>query len=693
MSNRDLKTAGLPGRINPEGAAMRSSTLRLRAINFVLLAIFGEAALAADTSTTNLVLITIDTLRADYLSCNGSSKVKTPRLDRLAREGVNFTRARSPVPLTLPAHASIFTGNYPPTHGVRDNSGYRLPDRELSLAEVLRDYGYHTAAFVGSFALDRRYGLAQGFDFYDNHVWSDVAELETLEAERPAEEVLAAFLEWLGRLEGERPFFAWVHFYDPHAPYEPPEPYRSLYPRDLYAGEVAYTDAVLGKMVDELSKRGDLSATLLAVVGDHGEGLGEHGEMTHSLLIYNSTLHVPMLLRGPGLEPAGRVVPDLVRIIDLAPTLLDYLDLSPAHGEGVSLRSLIERDQPDVPLGEGMVAYSESLYPQVKLGWSALRGLETRDYRIIMAPRPELYDLRADPGETANLLAVEPGVYREIKRQLVELLQGFAEPGDAAAPSLDSDELDMLRRLGYLSGSDTAGERADSSIDPKDHLDLWHRLQLSVVQFAAGKYRAAADTLIAVLAQDPGMLIAYDYLGTCYQKLSQPARAEATYREAINRGLESARIHHELGRILLMRMDPVAAESELRIALELDPRRVAAHYDLAQALRATGDLTAAVEEYRVALEINPDYLWAWSSLGITLASMKKQHEALVAFRRVVVIDPSVALGYFNLAVQLERMGVRGEALASYRRFLELSEGQDLDAQRQLAEAAIAQLSH
>ena len=169
-------------------------------------------------------------------------------------------------------------------------------------------------------------------------------------------------------------------------------------------------------MVDELSTRGDLSATLLAVVGDHGEGLGEHGEMTHSLLIYNSTLHVPMLLRGPGLVPAGRVVPDLVRIIDLAPTLLDYLDLSPAHGEGVSLRSLIERNQPDVPPGGGMVAYSESLYPQVKLGWSALRGLETRDYRMIMAPRPELYGLRADPGETANLLTAEPEVYREITR-------------------------------------------------------------------------------------------------------------------------------------------------------------------------------------------------------------------------------------------------------------------------------------
>ena len=665
--------------------------MRVRDLSFLLVTVIGGPALAAAVSTTNLVLITIDTLRADYLSCNGSSKVKTPRLDRLAREGVNFIRARSPVPVTLPAHASILTGNYPPTHGVRDNGTYRLPEQQLSLAEVLEARGYRTAAFIGSFVLDRRYGLAQGFDVYDDRVWSDVDELETLEAERPAGEVLAALRRWFDKLEGERPFFAWIHLYDPHAPYEPPQPYRSRYPRDPYAGEVAYTDAVVGKIVDELQIRGHLSATLLAVVGDHGEGLGEHGELTHAVLIYNSTLHVPMLLRAPELVPAGRVIPDLVRTIDLAPTLLDYLGISPVLGEGVSLRSLIERDMRAKPSGDGMVAYSESLYPQLKLGWSALHGLETRDHRVIVAPRPELYDLRVDPGETDNRLAAEPGVYQRIKRQLVELLQGFEEPSGETAPPLDPDELDMLRSLGYLSGSETATQRAGSSIDPKDRLDLWNRLHLAVAQFAAADYRAAADTLTAVLAEEPGMLIAYDYLGTCYQKLSQLDLAELTYRQALGRGLKSTRLHHQLGRIYLKRGDPAAAESELRIALELDPRRVAAHYDLGQSLRAAGDLPAAAEEYRAALAINADYLWAWSGLGMTLAAMKQEDEALAAFRRVVEIDPSAALGYFNLGVQLERMGIREEAMATYRRFLELSEGQELDAQRQQAKVAIEHL--
>ncbi len=288
----------------------------------------------------SLLLITIDTLRADALSCNGSKKVSTPQLDLLARGGVNFTRARSSVPLTLPAHASIMTGNYPPVHGVRDNGTYRLAEEQVTLAEVLDRQGYETAAFIGAFVLDRNFGTAQGFDVYDEGSWGAADTLGNLAAERNAKAVYDAFSKWLEGRAGGEPFFVWIHLYDPHAPYIPPEPYRTQYADDPYAGEVAYSDAMVGRIVEDLRSRGLLDSTLVAVVGDHGEGLGEHGEQTHSLLIYNSTIHVPMLLYLPGLIPSGKTVAQLTRTIDLAPTILDYL--------GVSL-DLWARDEPPSP--------------------------------------------------------------------------------------------------------------------------------------------------------------------------------------------------------------------------------------------------------------------------------------------------------------------------------------------------------
>jgi arylsulfatase A-like enzyme len=284
-------------------------------------------------TTPNLLLITLDTVRADHLSCNGSKKVQTPHLDLLARAGVNFTRARTSVPLTLPAHASIMTGTYPPVHGVRDNGSFRLPEEQLTLAEVLAGHGYETAAFIGAFVLDRDFGLGQGFDDYDEGHWGNINTIESLAAERNADAVYDAFSDWLESRNRGRRFFAWIHLYDPHAPYVPPEPFRKRYASDPYAGEIAYTDSVVGKIVADLESRKLLGSTLIAVVGDHGEGLGEHGEQTHSLLIYNSTLHVPMLLFSPRLVPAGKTIDQLTRTIDLAPTILDYLGLQRSFGK------------------------------------------------------------------------------------------------------------------------------------------------------------------------------------------------------------------------------------------------------------------------------------------------------------------------------------------------------------------------
>jgi choline-sulfatase len=650
-------------------------------------------ASARSEGPRSLLLITLDTLRADHLGCNGSGSVRTPNLDRLAREGVNFTRARSPVPLTLPAHASILTGNYPPTHTVRSNGEYVLPAGQLSLAEVLAARGYRTAAFVASFVLDRRFGLAQGFDHYDDRVWSGVEEIEQTEAERTADEVFAAFADWLASEAGPGPRFVWIHLYDPHAPYAPPEPFRTEYAGNPYAGEVAYTDAVVGRLIDAARGSEQLGEMLIAVVGDHGEGLGEHGEQTHSLLIYNSTLHVPMMLWGPGVLPRGRRVDDLVRIIDLAPTLLDYLGLAAEHGQGVSLRYLVE-DRAPQPEEEVFTAYSESLYPELALGWSPLRALEDSEYRLIQAPTPELYAMGTDPRETENLARSAAVEHEELRRQLVELVESFAEAdgGDAGSvDTLDPETRARLESLGYLASSGPSRPPAGPPVDPKDKIALWNQIQLGIAQLGSGDPRAAAETFEAVLQSDPDIPLAYEYLGTCWQKLSAADQAEKVYRQAIGRGVESARLHHELGRILLQRGDRKAAERELQAALALDRHSVVAHFDLANLYRTGGQLGLAAEHFNEALRLNPSYLWAWNGLAMTLAQQGAIPEATAAFRRVVDIAPDEAPGVFNLAVHLERAGQSREALTTYRRFLELATNGELGAQRRLAEQAVERL--
>jgi arylsulfatase A-like enzyme/Tfp pilus assembly protein PilF len=643
--------------------------------------------LSAAENTPNLLLITLDTVRADHLSCNGSTKVSTPQLDRLARGGVNFTRARTSVPLTLPAHASILTGSYPPVHGVRDNGSYRLPEQQLTLAEVLGRYGYETAAFIGAFVLDRSFGLAQGFDTYDAGDWSDVSGLQNLAAERDADAVRDAFSKWLQGRTGEGPFFAWIHLYDPHAPYVPPQPFRTRYADNPYAGEIAYTDAVVGKIVGDLESRKLLSSTLIAVVGDHGEGLGEHGEQTHSLLIYNSTIHVPMLLHLPGLIPAGKTVDHISRTIDLAPTILDYLGFSQAIGQGTSLRPLVEGTDLD---GE-IMAYSESLYPSLNLGWSELRALEADGHRFILAPRPELYVLAEDPGEAENRIDALPEVADRLEGSLVSLMETMPESGGRAEQAIDSQTQEMLRSLGYVSSGHSRKTEKASGEDPKDNIELWTKIESGLALFNLGDDSGALDFFKRALAEDSGIPILYDHIGWSYIRLNQYDRAEKIYRQAIEHGFDAADLRANLGLIYYRWGEYEKAEQELQTALKLEEGNLTAHYRLADVFRATRSYAKAVEHYRRVLEIDPSYVWALNGLGMTLALEGKNDEALSAFREAVRKAPASAPGYLNLAVHLERMQRFPDALEAYEKFLDFSSGEEYARQREVAAAAISRL--
>ncbi len=643
--------------------------------------------LSAGEDRRSLLLITMDTLRADYLSCNGSEIVETPNLDRLAENGVNFTRARTPIPLTLPAHASILTGSYPPVHGVRDNGTYRLPGGELTLAEILEERGYETAAFIGAFVLDGRFGLGQGFDLYDDQIAGDVSMLENLEAERDADAVVAAFSEWLDGYDGDKPFFAWVHLYDPHAPYVPPEPYRSRYAADLYAGEVAFADAAVGKLVTGLRSRKIFDSTLVAVVGDHGEGLGEHGEQTHSVLIYNSTLHVPMLLHAPGLIPRGKEVSHLVRVIDLAPTLLDYLGIAPSLGQGTSLRPLVENGS----IGDELTAYSESLYPRLNLGWSELRAIESGKYRFILAPREELYDLSEDPGETVNRVDSLPEVAVELRRRLEKTIEPAESSDDSVRRPIDAETQAMLESLGYLSTAGSSVKPGGASVDPKDKMEIWNQIQFGLFLFGRGNYVGALDILTKAAASESNMPILYANIGSCYMRLEQHSEAERVYRQALERGIDSADFHVNLGVIYYRRGDLEEAEQELQTAIALKEHNVPAHYRLGDVYRADKRYPKAVEHYRRALEINPHYIYASNGLGMALAMQGKSAEALQTFREVVQDNPEGARGYINLAIQLERMKRNEEALEAYQKFMSLADEEEFARERQRAAAAIEKL--
>jgi arylsulfatase A-like enzyme len=414
-----------------------------------------------------VILITLDTTRADYLSAYGSSQAFTPNLDRLAAGGVVFEQAMTTAPLTLPAHASLFTGLLPPRHGVRDNAG-ALAGHHETLAARLQQHGFQTAAFVSSAILKADRGLAAGFESYDDRRASSRAVAGGLQ--RPANETIDAALRWLkDRLE--RPFFLWLHLYDPHAPYDPPEPIRTAYRDNPYAGEVAFADAELGRLTEFLDARGLLARTAVIVTADHGESLHEHGEAGHGIFLYQSVLHVPLIIRAPGLT--ARRVTAVTRIVDVMPTILDLVgvDRPATRLDGISLLE-VARGGTDPELD----AFAESQYP-LQFGWSPLRSLRNGRFKLIAAPRPELYDLERDPTEQHDLFSARPALGRALAQRLVEMEGDAPVHAGVADSSPGPDIAERLGALGYVAPAPSAATAGYGSLpDPKDHIGELNRL-------------------------------------------------------------------------------------------------------------------------------------------------------------------------------------------------------------------------
>jgi arylsulfatase A-like enzyme/predicted Zn-dependent protease len=464
----------------------------------------------------NVLLITLDTTRADHLPAYGYKNVKTPGLDRLADTSLIFDDAIAQVPLTLPSHTSILTGQLPVGHGVRDNEGYLVDPKATSLAAILKAGGYTTAAFVSAFVLDSRFGLNQGFDSYFDH-FNGYREVNRDEIQRTAEETEAEVEKWLPANKDKR-FFCWVHFYDPHEPYDPPEPYATTYAANRYDGEIAYMDRYVGKLLAKLDELRLADRTLVIVTGDHGEGLGEHDETTHAMFLYSTTLRVPLLIRVPG--GSGRRIPGIVRHIDLAPTVLDLLGFPPsATMQGSTLVPVINGTETSK-----RVAYSESLYAELHYGWSPLKSVTTERYAFIESPKSELFDRRSDPRQLHNLIQEQEAIAKDLRDELHAITDQFTRKDLKGPQPMDAEAQEKLRSLGYL-GSPAQSTAESLKVDPKDMGRLVSAIGQGFRALSRRDFQEALRLVVPVVEADPKIVDAHLVAGAAYSNLQQYDKA------------------------------------------------------------------------------------------------------------------------------------------------------------------------
>jgi arylsulfatase A-like enzyme/Flp pilus assembly protein TadD len=611
------------------------------------------------------VIVSIDTCRADQLGCYGAAADVTPQLDALAREATLFENAISPVPITLPAHASMLTGTIPPYHGVHDNGDYRLAPDNVTLAELLRADGFATGAMVGAFVLDSQFGMDQGFDTYDDEFEAEFEEASI--TQRRAEEVSRRAIAWLQEHRHER-FFLFLHYYDPHMRYDPPEPFRTRFADRAYAGEIAYTDHCIGEVIDTLKALDLYDSTLIIVTADHGEMLGEHGEQTHSYFVYQGALHVPLLIRVPGQQQPRRVAAR-VGLVDIVPTVLGSLGIE-AEGviQGTDLTPGLLGD--DSTFSDRRL-YCESIEP-TKYGCNPLMGLVGASWKLILSNRSELYDLASDPAESNDLARSRPEQAVQLRVELSDRLQGSVVDR-GRNEGLDAEARQRLRSLGYLSGVGATGalEIEPDREDAKDLID-YHELNMATpLAIDRGEHAAAERLIRDMLDLRPDLPNAYRRRAELELARDAPARAVEALRLAAELAPGDAEVRFELGRGLARLGAHSEAIPQYRRGLELAPTDVEGHVDLGISLRAVGEGEQALVHYRRALELEPQNVEACINLGNALVAGGDLDGAVAQYRRAVALAPHSADAHRNLGLALHRGGESSGAIEQLRRALQL----------------------
>ncbi len=572
----------------------------------------GTGAGARGGGAPTVVLVSIDTLRADRLGCYGRNNAQTPNIDRLAIGGALFMRAQTSAPITLPAHASLMTGRSLPGHGVNDNLTYVLPPEIPALAESFKKGGYATGAFVSAALLGARYGLARGFDRYDDAMPKAAPTGGAVFnfGERPGRATVDQALSWLATQQ-RAPAFLWVHLWEPHAPYTAPREFAALFPGDPYQAEVAAVDAAVGQLVDGIAAlRGD-GKLLVVVVGDHGEALGEHGEQTHGIFLYQATMHVPFVVHGPGWGvKAGRVEPP-VGLVDVMPTLLDLAKLpTPGPTDGVSLAPVLAGTAPAPPAGHGLLA--ESHVPRIEHGWSGIRAYVDGDLKLIDAPRPELYDLASDPRETRNLVEARTPDATGVRTAMTDHLRRSkaSAPSASAKRSATEEEIAMLNSLGYASSgrpdSGDDGPLVDpKGVDPKDRIAFITQLDTAMAMVQSGKAPAAVPMLRALRKQEPENVSVLTQLGQGLILTGALDEALAVFRETVRIAPAYGLGWHRIGQLLDHKKDLAGAEQAYQRAIETDPLDTTLYKALAGILDERGRTKEAVTLLEHAQRIDP----------------------------------------------------------------------------------------
>ena len=620
----------------------------------------------------NVVVITLDTTRADRLGAYGFPGVQTPVIDSLAGEGILFRGAQSVTPLTLPSHTSLFSGTYPPHHGVRDNGGFIVPDELTTLAEIYKAGGYDTAAFIAAYVLDSRWGLNQGFDTYvDDFDIRGQRFISMGGVQRPANEVIDAALDWMDQGR-DAPFFLWVHLYDPHAPYEAPEPYKSRYSLTPYLGEIAFMDSQVGRLLQHLETTGEKDETFVVLAGDHGESLGEHGEVQHGFFIYEEATHVPLIFRTPFTELAGVESTEVVSLIDVMPTILEMSGLTtPEAVQGRSLTPLFVEGAAEA---EHRFVYSETFYARYHYGWSELTSIRDDRYKLIMSPDPELYDLTEDPGETTNLVASDPELYSSLEAGADEFVTEIGRDGaNGEFMAVDDETLAKLASLGYVGSFGPTDRGADEErASPRQKIGIYNKSIQARQRMQQERYEEAEALLQEILSEDARVLDAYQTLAQLYDLQERFAEAADVYKQAIPLKPEDPHAYINLAETQIKLGLVAEAEKTALDALDFVEPNAHIYYLLGNVSRMQGRLAESIAYYEDCLEVNPESASAYSGLAGAYFEVEDLQRAQDNARTALALDDSLPSMHFTLAAIHEERGELRQATTEYLREIEIS---------------------
>ena len=685
--------------------ALKSGFQLLLCVAALVAQLPAATAQAGPKALRNVILITIDTVRADHVGCYGAKEVQTPTLDGLAHDGIVFERAISQVPLTWPSHAAILTGSYPFQNGVQDFTGQPLEARFRYVAQAFHQHGYATGAVVSAFVLDRSWGLARGFDFYDDSFPPETFANKALGlVERPAGESVSRALAWLQK-NPRRPFFFWLHLYDPHSPYDPPEPYRSQYRGHPYDGEIAYADHELGRLITWLKRNQLYDRSLIVFLSDHGESLGEHGEQEHGFFIYNATVRIPLIVKPPagsGVR-SGRVSRP-VETTAVAPTLLHF----------TGIQDTIEKQFPSHGLFGGAAeaadeGYSETFYPFSSFGWSPLHALETSHYHYIDAPEAELYDVTADPEEKKNLAPEQAAVVAVFKEKLKTRLQNHPfTPTQEASAQLNPDALEKLRSLGYAAyRAPLSAEALASGLpDPKSKLWEFNEILKAEDALQVGDVARAEEILSPIQEQDPKMYVipfllgeaelrnqkwgrAAEQLQRCMElnpnfdnamtglaralaKLGRVDEAKSWLKKATTSNPENYRAWYELG-LLESETDPAAAQAAYEKAIEIQPNYSPEQRELGMLLFNQKNYAAAVPRLEKAISLGLEEAQLYNFLGICYNQTHQLQKSIRSHQAALKLDPKLAEAHLNLAYDYQLLHQPKTAREQYQQACNLEQ--------------------